>query len=130
MNITYASSVAAIDLRDAGTVIYDDLTGIYAGFENIAIFSGDLVGSVLATTSTRYVNIGILKPGDAGTYFCSGSILQGFGTPGSYPLYFFASGGINLMVNTKPGQAHSSFSKPQKLLTYSAMLLGASKLLF
>ena len=128
----------SLGVDNPGTLIYSDYNGLQPGFENFVVIVGHQ--TPYTTQYYRYVNVGVLRPDDSGTYHCSATIYYDYDLtgeededvpelPGS-ELNYPTSGGLTIMVNTKQGQAHSSRAKSANLLTYSAILLGASKLLF
>ena len=125
MEVSLAGDFA---ITGGGTLVYSDLTGPEAGFENIIITTpGGSPGVVMvAKYWFRQINVGILMQSDAGTYHCSVMHMTGGTIPGS----FMSSGGLTIVVNTKPGQARSHRAHSNQILTYSAALLGASKLIF
>ena len=129
MNLTQNTDLSAnLVYSDAQTTIYDDFNGVYDGYENIIFLQKSLVGEIAQYDYKLYMNIGVLRPADAGTYFCSSALIPFQG--GAQTFAFGNSGAVTIQVNTKPGQAHSSRANSQNFLTYSAMLLSASKLLF
>ena len=113
-----------LTFTNGGTLIYSDLDGVQAGYENFVIF----MNAVNAVTyeageyAIRYVNVGTLMPADSGTYHCSGKIYT--------DILMLGSGGLTITVNTKEGQALSTQKQFSKLLTYSTALMSASKLFF
>ena len=120
MSFTYSS----------GTLLYSDIYGIASGYEYI----GFNVYGVSTYSSKLFLNMGfgLLTQADAGTYHCntfmysvSGSSAAGYTLTTSTKN---TSGGLTLVVNTKSGQAHSSTIKSSKILTYSTLILGASKI--
>ena len=118
-------------LSDAGTLIFDDFEGIQPGFENFVIVPSSYGSAVASGNDFRYIGVALLKTEDAGTYHCSGVPIY----YDSYCNYFDGddgqtSGALTIVVNTKVGQAHSSIAKASQAMTYSALILSASKLLF
>ena len=124
--VTYGSTPGptfTVTYSDGGAIIYDDVQGIQAGYENFVVTR--FQGQISALAGNEYLRIGVaaLRQADAGTYHCSAIVF-----PTTTTIY--TSGGLTINVYTKQGQAHSSKTSVNKLMTYSAMMLGASKLLF
>ena len=127
-----------LSVDDPITLIYSDWQGLQTGFENFIVLPG--FQSFYTTEFFRYVNVGVLRPQDSGTYHCSASLIPDeMMTLDSedyfeYPTWIFegrtTSGGVTIMVNTKQDQARSIRAKSANLLTYTVALLGASKILF
>ena len=117
-----------LTITGGGTLVYSDVTGLESGFENILIVTsgGSTYYNGGAVYWFRQMSIGVLMQADAGTYHCSGMYYDGGPTSG----YFMSSGGLTIVVNTKPGQARSPRAHYNALLTYTSALLGGSKLLF
>ena len=107
-------------LIDPGTVIYNDVDDVLPGFENFVIIRFFSTGTSMFGNEYLRLGVGMLRKEDAGTYHCS-TVIEGTIT---------TSGGLTINVFTKSGQAHSSQTNANKLMTYSAIMLGASKLLF
>ena len=114
----------SLTFANGGPLIYSDLDGVQAGYENFVIFMNAVNGVIneAGEYAIRYVNVGTLMPADAGTYHCSARI--------NSDDYMMGSGALTITVNTKQGQARSSNTQFSQLLTYSAVLIGASKNLF
>ena len=126
-NATYTPATTTLTVNNVGTLIYSDIDGLQSGYENFIIFSTPYLYSTLTNTfdyDLRYVNVGTLKTTDSATYHCSAHFYD------SAAPEFMTSGGLTITVNTKSGQAHSSRAQVNSMLTYSAAIIGASKLLF
>ena len=128
MQATGSPPLLTVQISGGGTLIYSDETGPQAGYENVIVItpggSQFFASYAWATYFFRLVNIATLRPTDSGTYHCSGMFQDGLASNS-----FLSSGGLTITVNTKPGQAGSSRAYQNNILTYSAALLGASKLL-
>ena len=118
-------------IDNPGTLIYDDFEGIQPGFENFVVVPGTFSAAAASGNDYRHVGIALLKPQDAGTYHCSGIAIYYNTEYGCFDdNWYSTSGGLTIVVNTKIGQAHSSIAKASQAMTYSALILSASKLLF
>ena len=117
-----------LTVSDPGTMVWNDFDGIQAGFENFLVIPDGLSYANYgdnAQYAFRNVHVGTLRTTDSGTYHCS--VCYGSGkTEGKLG----TSGALTIMVNTKEGQAHSIRSKVSSILTYSAVIIGASKFIF
>ena len=123
MTITYPDSFYQFNIEDPGTLVYDDLNGPQPGFENVAIHNYNSAGSYLTAREVRFMSISSLKSNDAGTYHCS-ALLSPYTDYGS----MLTSGALIINVNTKPGQALSTRAGTNQFLTYSAIMIGTTKL--
>ena len=127
-------SSGVITVKNVGTLIYTDLGGIQSGYENFVIYGSPYNGQIQSALiyDFRYVSVGTLKTADAGIYSCTVAYL-GSSTAAVTDAdtgSFATSGRLTITVNTKSGQAHSSRAQVNRLVTYTAALMGASKLLF
>ena len=120
---TSLGSAFTVTYTDAGTVIYNDVEGVKAGYENFVVIRFQNSATASAGVELLRLGVGLLRTQDAGTYHCSGITLQD-----TTPL--LTSGGLTINVYTKQGQAGSGQTSANKLITYSALMVGASKLLF
>ena len=117
-----ALGYTSTDVTNPGTLIYSDFLGRRPGFENFFfLFSG------IGKTSGYYMYASVLRTSDAGTYHCSAYTYNLVTTSIAS---MFTSGGLNIVVNTKPGQSRSDRIHSSKFLSYSVALMGASKVLY
>ena len=126
-----SANMMVLNVPDANTLIYSDIDGVQGGYENFEIFR--ITAGDYSTNVFRAMNIGYLRPTDSGTYYCTAMFYTRSGTAGSYSLLSdtsenLTSGAVRIVVNTKPGQAHSAENKSSRLLIYSAVILSALKL--
>ena len=126
INVTETGYTYEMVYSNAQTIIYDDLNGLYDGFENMLIFSKSFYGEIFSRNYRMYVNIGTLRLSDAGTYFCTVMVPYYIGNKLMAIAGFADTGGVTIQVNTKPGQAHSTRADGRNVLTYSAVLLSAA----
>ena len=107
-----------------GTLIMSMTDGIAKGFEN---FSFMFLGQ-----ASNQININILisqlRSEDSGTYHCGGIFFTLEADLSITGKSYKTSGALTLVVNTKAGQSRSSKDISSKFLTYSAAILGASKI--
>ena len=122
--------VYELTISGDGTVIYDDFYGIYAGYENFVVVPGPFQAAYASGRDYRNVGVALLQPADAGTYHCTGRLSYIYNNYIFYDYGVIYSGGLTIMVNTKEGQAKSATTNANKLLTYTALIMGASKFLF
>ena len=122
---TSYNSYYTLNIENPGTLIYDDFNGIKSGYENIVVYDSNVDASYYSAKTIRYMNIATLKTTDAGTYHCSAMLSSSSSYSG-----FLTSGAVTIVVNTKAGQAHSTRAFENMFLTYSALVLSASKLFF
>ena len=122
-------TATGLTLSNVGSLIWTDVDGIQAGFENFIIIPEATVPSGPMMTNAKYahrfLNVGTLGASDAGTYHCSVAYLNSIGSPVSN---FVNSGGLTVVVNTKSDQAGSTATRVNRFLAYSTAVLGASKL--
>ena len=130
VNLTATSYGSRLAYTDLQTLIYDDIDGISDGYENILILSKNYLGLSVNLEFKVYMSIGVLRPSDAGIYFCVASVPKYSVSTATGIAAFANSGGVTIQVNTKPGQARSSRANAQSFLAYSTVLLSAYKLLF
>lgn len=119
------SSAGALSIANVGTLIWSDVDGVKSGYENFNIYGSTYNGQMHATFiyDYRFVNVGTLKTTDSGTYHCSAAYITD-----NSATAVKTSGGLTITVNTQSGQAHSSRTGVNHFLTYSAAILGATKL--
>ena len=111
-------------VTDEGRLIYDDYNGVAAGHENFAVIRYQNEMTNEFGKGSLIIRAMSLTRADAGTYHCS-AVMR------TDPSLTYTSGALNLVINLKPGQARSTRSTiASKLVTYSAVVLTASKLVF
>ena len=130
-----ALSTGVLTVKNIGTLVYSDVDGIQKGYENFVIYSGAYNSAAGASLlyDYRYVSVGTLKTTDSATYVCSvGSLADGDTVTDATTdvAIYQTSGGLTITVNTKSGQALSARTHVNSFLTYSAAIMGASKLFF
>ena len=126
MTIDDSGDYNILTIDNPGTIIWDEMDGLRSGFENFVIYGDNPTDyTYYAQYTFRYISIGTLRTEDSGTYHCSAC----YSTCASADDYG-SSGALTIQVNTKSGQALSSRSQVNNILTYSAAIMGASKLLF
>lgn len=116
-------------IDEAEEVIYDDVHGVHEGFENFLVFRHQSEMTKWAAREMRYLNVGVLQPQDSGRYHCvalSNNVIDTeYNTPTSWN-----AGSLVIEVNNAGGLGRSSMRKANNLMTYSALLVGASKIMF
>jgi hypothetical protein len=123
-SVTFTNSIASFSISGT-TVIYDDFNGLGSGYENFVIFQSSSGGGFNGNKFILTVGIPYLRTADAGTYFCSANTMSTSISSTTVAI----SGALVVNVNTKTGQSSDSYrSKANSYLKYSAILLGASKI--
>ena len=120
---TFDTASATLSVSNMGTLIFSDVDGLQAGFENFVIYTDAYISPVASNLlyQYRYVNVGVLRTEDSATYHCSAYYYHA-STPA-----FKTSGGLTVVVNTRSDQARSTKNGINSFLAYSAAILGASK---
>ena len=115
---------------DAEEIVYDDVYGIYENFENFMIFRHQSQLTQLASKEFRYITIQQLYPSDSGEYYCSAQSLEEVRRDGTYVAGVYHSGSVVISVDSLGLVTGSPLRKASQVMTYSALLLSASKILF